>query len=217
MWSLPLITDSRLVRSTCDDIDSGNVLFDRTYYSAEGKSADEADRWVGVYVCMLYQFTLLYLALPYPQQRPVTATHRIAVYVPGQLRRVLPEGPTGDRLVCHTLTAAQTPPLHLFIHLSIHPPIYPSIHPPISIPPQYAQLVNCRSSAEVDSLSLSDCSTHSRYVLYVLLLLLDGPIIRSPSTCMFDSQSLTLTHPHSQSQATKALSLESSSSIYLIR
>lgn len=120
--------DSRLVRSSCEDIDCGNVLFDRTYYASEGKSADEADRWVGVYVC-LYALpahpTLLYLL--YPQQRPVTATHRIAVYVPGQLRRVLPEDPTG----VHTLTAAQTPPLHLFIHLSIHPPIYPSIHPPM--------------------------------------------------------------------------------------
>jgi hypothetical protein len=69
MQSLPLIihVDSRLVRSSCEDIDCGNVLFDRTYYASEGKSADEADRWVGVYVC-LYALpahpTLLYLLYP---------------------------------------------------------------------------------------------------------------------------------------------------------
>jgi hypothetical protein len=77
--SLPLIiiihVDSRLVRSSCDDIDCDSVFFDRTYYSSEGKSADEVDRWV---VSMSVYKVLFQLTLPcstYP-------THSSALSLP---------------------------------------------------------------------------------------------------------------------------------------
>ena len=114
--------DSRLVRR---DIDCGNVLFDRTYYASEGKSADEADRWVGVYVCLY--------ALP---AHPTHPTHSSVLSLPPTASLFMSPDSCDEyfqkaRQVIDSSTAAQTPPLHLFIHLSIHPPIYPSIHPPI--------------------------------------------------------------------------------------
>ena len=117
--------DSRLVRR---DIDCGNVLFDRTYYASEGKSADEADRWVGVYVCLY--------ALPAHPTHPTLLypTHSSVLSLPPTASLFMSPDSCDEyfqkaRQVIDSSTAAQTPPLHLFIHLSIHPPIYPSVCP----------------------------------------------------------------------------------------